>query len=417
MGMTRRRQNDAGVQSAENTMRRAIFALIFAATAASAEVRQHGNVIFDLPAGWFAGAVRDDGTLTLLTDFDDDEGCRFCYAYVATGTSGEMPIDRYLQSQATFLLDEDDEETPKILTGPEVLTSGGRPAGIMGQTVGDTLQVLLAVQLSDRLELIAFAGEADDETEVQASMDTFLRDIVPMFENARFVSEGATPLMPPPQPGPLGGLWWGFGTSWGIGLDGMMQMSLDHRHLVFWPDGTFYDGTPPDGLAGLDQDALLRDGDMEWGSYALTGNTLRLSYASGEVEDLTKAGDGLEDGLATLFQVETLPDGAPLQGSISDFNYTGFTPGMVIGGVALGGEAVFRPDGSWSEERWANASGSFDSNASIAGGFATSSENAKSGNYRVRDGLVTQYRQGREIDRNWAFRVDGDIMIGTATLE
>ncbi|MBK8440044.1 MAG: hypothetical protein IPL38_11340 [Rhodobacter sp.] len=30
-----------------------------------------------------------------------------------------------------------------------------------------------------------------------------------------------------------------------LGIDGMMQMQIDHRWLTFWPDGLFYDGTPP----------------------------------------------------------------------------------------------------------------------------------------------------------------------------
>ncbi len=163
-------------------------------------------------------------------------------------------------------------------------------------------------------------------------MPIFQRDILPMIETARFVSEGAAPLMPPPQPGGLQGVYWGTHTYWTFGLDMMMQMQIGHHWLTFWPDGTFYDGTPPNGTAPFAPADLLARADMSWGTYREEGGRLILSYASGEVAEWQVSETGFEQDDTYISPVEVLADGTRINGSVSTFFYSGFSPGSGISG-------------------------------------------------------------------------------------
>ncbi|MDZ4067475.1 MAG: hypothetical protein U1E06_11630, partial [Tabrizicola sp.] len=158
-------------------------------------------------------------------------------------------MDTWLNQQTRRFVDPDETDPPKItqIVAPEVFNLKGRPGAILGQTVDGDLQILFAVQLFGRMELVAFTAPASDPEDIPPAMTVFQRDVVPMLESARFVSEGAEPLMPPPEPGNLKGVWWGTSTWWTIGIDGMMTMQIDHHWLTFHPDGTFYDGTAPTG--------------------------------------------------------------------------------------------------------------------------------------------------------------------------
>ncbi len=176
---------------------------------------------------------------------------------------------------------------------PEAFNLKGRPAAMMAQKVDGDVQMLFAVQLFGRMELIGFEMPAYDEADLAANMPIFQRDILPMIETARFVSEGAAPLMPPPQPGGLQGVYWGTHTYWTFGLDMMMQMQISHHWLTFWPDGTFYDGTPPNGTAPL-------------------------------VEEWKVSETGFEQDDTYISPVEVLADGTRINGSVSTFFYSGF---------------------------------------------------------------------------------------------
>jgi hypothetical protein len=388
------------------------------ATPLAAETRQHGNVVFDIPTGWTTGATRDDGSLILWSDLPDDE-CEYCRIYIAPGVRATGRADTWVAGQTRRFIDEDDDPDVTVMVQPEIANLKGRPAAMLGQKVDSDLQILFAIQLFGRMELIGFEASAYDEADLAEGMAVFQRDVLPMIEGARFVSEGAKPLMPAPEPGPLDGLYWGFSTYWSMGLDGMMSLQLDHQFLTFWPDGRFYDGTPPQGLSAFDPAPSLDRGDMSWGSYRVDGDSVALTYASGETSVLTFSGEALVKGEATLYQVQPLPDGTKVDGSLSTFFYTGFTPGSGLeGGVSASNYIAFNPDGTWTHDHSGGASANFvDGGGTTTGGFATGSSDQDAGRYEVKDGLMIRTpNDGSEPESALIFKTGNDIMIGTLTL-
>jgi hypothetical protein len=382
-----------------------------------AEPHQHGNVIFDVPEGWRVGGVDDTGTLTLLSDLPNDE-CEFCYVYIGTGIDSEMRLDSYLFSQVTRFIDDDETPTREVIMAPNVVKAEGREVALMGQLVDSDMQILFATKLSGRMEIMAFDGGADGEDELREAQTVFQRDIWPMFDTARFVSDGAAPLMPDPVPGPLSGIYWGFSTNWILGFDGMMQMDIDNRFLSFWPDGRFYDGTPPMGTRPYDPAALLQSGDPDWGSYTVDGTTLTLHFVTGEVEEIAVTADGFDDEGRAMSALTLIADGTRISGSTNDFFYTGFMPGTgVVGGLSTNSNVAYRADGTFIHEHSASAAGNFESGGDVTGGYATNSENVTQGTYDIRDGLIILTADGKEYRRHLIYDLGGDITIGETQLE
>jgi hypothetical protein len=265
------------------------------------------------------------------------------------------------------------------------------------------------------VEIMAFEGEADDEDELAESMQVFGDQILPMFLSIAYVSEGAAPLMPAPVPGDLSGLYWGWRSDWVMGIDGTMRMETNHRTLIFWPDGRFYDGTPPGGLRPLDPDALMAAADDSFGVYTVQGDRLRLTYVNGDTDELAADGADWLDGDRQMFQAKPLRDGTTISGSISSIYYSGFTPGTgMSGGMSAFSSVTFHPDGSYENTRMGGATATYDTGA----GFATSSEDHGRGTYAIRDGLLTMTPDdGSEPTARLAFSNGTDIMIGTSILE
>jgi hypothetical protein len=401
-------------------MRLLVAVLTLAHTAPlAAEPYQHGNVIFDLPAGWSVGGVDDLGTLTILSDLPDDE-CEFCYVYIAAGEKVAGRADSWLQTNAGRFVDTDDIDPPVVapMGSAQIFNLKGRPGAMLGQTVDSDLQMLISVQLFGRMELFGFEMPASDEDQLAAHTSVFTRDIMPMIESARFVSEGAKPLLPDPVPGPLNGIYWGFSTGWTLGFDGMMQMDIDNRFLSFWPGGRFYDGTPPNGTKDFDPAERLQAGDPDWGSYTVKGNTLTLHFVTGRVEDLALTGDGIDDDGTAMSALDLVPDGTRLSGSTNDFFYSGFMPGAgVTGGVSTNSNVLYRQDGTFLHEHSASAAGNFESGGDLTGGYATNSENATEGSYEIRDGLIVLTAEGKEYRRHLVYRLGSDIYVGETILD
>lgn len=397
-------------------MRHVLAALILLSQPLSAETRQHGNVIFDVPEGWNSGAVQDDGTLILWSDLPDDE-CEFCRIYIGASTMTGGRADAWVATQSARFTDPDDDEAPEIeqIAAPELFSLKGLPAARMGQLVDGDMQSLFAVQLFGRMELIGFEAPASDEAELSAAIKVMLRDLVPLLEGARYVSEGAEPLMPAPEPGDLQGVWWGTSTWWSMGLDGMMKMEIDHHWLTFWPDGTFYDGTPPQGTAAFDREDRLAKGDMDWGSYRVSGDSLILSYASGVVETYSLSGGRLTIGDRSLDPITPLADGTKIDGIVSTLFVSGFTPGIgMSGGMTAMTDTTYRPDGSWSFGSYTGTSASFENGT----GFSTGAEGSDQGRYEVKDGLVMLYDQsGAVVASHYIFSADSTVWIGENMLE
>jgi hypothetical protein len=394
---------------------RLILALIaLLAAPLAAETRQHGNVVFDLPKGWVMGGVRDDGTLTLRSDLPDDE-CEYCTIYITPGTKTGGRADTWLGQEARRFIDPDDSPKITVLAKPEIFNLKGRPAAMLGQKVGDDLQMLAAVQLFGRMELMGFKSSAHDEADIAEGMAVFQRDVIPMIETARFVSEGAAPLLPAPEPGDLQGVWWGTSTWWSMGIDGMMQMEIDHHWLTFWPNGTFYDGTAPAGTAPFDRDALLAAGDMDWGSYIRKGDSLTLHYATGEIESFEVTDDTIRKGDRQMYPIDLLADGTKIDGVVSTIFVSGFTPGIgVSGGVTAMTDTTYNPDGTWEFGSYTGASSTFDNGT----GFSTGTEGSDHGRYEVKDGLVILYAEDGSIKRSrYIFKAGSTIWIGSNMLE
>ena len=112
------------------------------------------------------------------------------------------------------------------------------------------------------------------------------------------------------------GLWWGWRSDVTLGTDMMMKTQNSYRTVTFWPDGTFYDGTPPLGLAPPDRAALDAGRDTDWGNYVRQGDGMVLTYADGRTEKAAREGDGWTTGDYTLNRVEPLPDGTRIDGSV-----------------------------------------------------------------------------------------------------
>jgi hypothetical protein len=361
---------------------------------AQAETRQHGNIIYTLPPHWEAGA-RHDGIQTVVHDPPDDV-CEYCYIHLAAGAVKSGNLVDYVARMAPLFVDADDRAAIEVTEAPTVTTIGAMNVAMQAMTVDGDPFFVFGFELPTRFEVVAFEGYGGYEGDALAGTMATLQDqIVPMLSGLQFVSEGAASLMPDPAPGPLSGVWWGWHSYSTLGLDMMMRMEMDHRHLTFWTDGYFYDGTPPTGLAPLDAAALRAAGDGQFGTYRKFGSKVELTFATGEMESLRLVDDGgLQDDDRDLFPHDTLADGTRLNGGVSSFFYTGFTPGSGIeGGISSSSSTTFLPDGTYTGESFGGAFGNFvDGGGSTTGGFATGGDgNASGGTYEIRDGVLIQY--------------------------
>ncbi len=378
---------------------------------AIAEDRQHGNVIYAVPDNWKVGRL--EGGIQTLTNDSPDEVCKYCYIHIAVGEEKSGRLDRWVADQVPRFVDEEDRKDITVVQAPAVVELGDITATMTGVKVDSNVLIVMGFELSDRFEVVAFQGPAFDEEDLATSMSTFQDHISPMFSDLKFVSEGAKPLLPAPKPGDLSGLYWGFYTYSTFGLDMMVKMDIGHRRLVFWDDGYFYDGTPPNGLRPLDADALIATGDGSFGTYRHSGNRLYLTFATGEKERLTADGDGWKDNDTTVNAVSTVPDGTALDGNVSRFFYSGFSPGAgLTGGMSASSDTTFLPDGTYTGSSFGGAFGSFDVGGDRTGGFSSSNDSTTGSRYEVRDGLLIQYpTDGSQPTRSMVFRAEGDILI------
>lgn len=394
----------------------ATFALMLPG-AVLAEQRQHGNAVMTLPEGWTTGR-REHGTLTLLPDLPGDE-CKYCRVWIAPSQVKTGAPDKLILRNLRLFLEPDDPAPEPI--GKMSLTQEGRhKVAMQGVKSGRDVQVLLAVELADRTEIYGFKADSRDEEKLAASLEVFGRDIVPMILTARYLSEGAAPLLGAPTAGGISGVWQGTGMGWTLGLDMTMQMDLASELFVFWEDGTFYDGSPATGLREFDRAAALRAGDMSFGNYRISGVELLLSYADGRRETRKIAAGGIEEGFdcgddATCTPVQPLPDGTKIDGLIEGFSYSGLVPGTdVTGGITTSSALYFAPDGRWSYAAFTGAT------ASSGSGDATSSTSSvRTGRYRVENGTVIRSfddKSPEEIAIIFQNRA-GDVMIGEDVLK
>ncbi|MGL4238108.1 hypothetical protein [Tabrizicola sp.] len=393
--------------------------LLLSAAMAGAEPRQHGNLIYDLPDNWYLGH-NSAGIRTLVYD-GDDEICQFCYIYLSAGVQKSGDLAAFVEEKAPLFVDEEDRDDITVLQPPSVSTIGPMSIALYGLKVDSNIVIYMGFELPDRFELVAFDGYAYDEEELTKSLAVFENEVQPLFLSLQFVSMGAQPLLPEPEPGPLSGVYWGWHNETSLGLDGMMRVEIDHRLLVFWEDGYFFNGEPPEGTKPLDRDALMEVANDDFGTYTVSGDTLSLIFADGVKEELSADGDAWNDGDASLYQVTPLADGTTIDGSISSFFYTGFTPGTGLeGGMSASSLTEFKPDGTYTGSSFSGASANFVNGVGdLTGGFTTGNEESQGGRYEIRDGLLIQYPDDGSPPRSKiAFDAgDGMILIGEQFLE
>jgi hypothetical protein len=390
---------------------RALLALALLATPALAEPRQHGNVVYDLPPDWSQGAL-ERGAQILIYD-GPEEACEFCYLHIAPGAPAAGDLAAWLAAESQRFIEKDERDSVEVIQAAEVTGTNPRPLAIMAQKVDSSIQVIFALEAGGRFEAITFEGWAYDEEEVARSLAFLQSDVSAWIDTFTYVSEGAAPLMPEAEPGGLSGLYYGWHQGTTVGLDMIMQITMEHRRLVFWPDGRFYDGTPPEGLQPLDPAALV--GNADWGTYREGNGVLDLAYADGRTERLTAEGEGWQDANTVLLPVEPLADGTALDGTISSMFFSGFAPGSGLeGGISASSSTTFHPDGTFEGESFGGAFGSF----AEGGGFSTGDEDVEGGTYEVRDGLVVMTpANGGPPTAEIAHMVEGDVLIGEQFLE
>ena len=383
-----------------------------AATPASAELRQFGNVIFPTVPGW--SDPGGDGHVSMSSDLPDDR-CEFCRIMVGPGETARGSLTSWLTRNRYAFIDEDDREGFDILQPAEASTLGAREAAMMAMSDGSEMQFLIAIRAGSEFALTGFRAYSSEPELVEDNLKVMTGTFLPWLSLLRFRSEGAPSLLPAPSPGGMDGLWWGTRTDTTLGMDMMMRMDTSHRRIMFWPDGTFFEGTPPQGTARPDRAALDKALLTEWGNYTEQGNTITLTFNDGHSEVLERNGESWSGWGYDMFQVTPLADGARLDGSISWMYYSGFTPGSgVSGGVSSSSLTVFYPDGRYSGSSSGGAFGSFDS----GGGYAVSNGDEDGGTYEVRDGLVIFQPGDGSMRRTMAaFRSDEHVLIGDLFLE
>lgn len=355
------------------------------AASALAETRQFANIVYELPEGWEPNG-ETDGRMELRYDGDDDR-CTDCRVLIGPGAEGSDPIGEWRDMIAA------PGEDMRVFGEPllERRTVGDWPVEAMLRQVEDDgpakLQAYFAIDLPARNEIIIFEGSARTEETFNRSLAMLNDVIVPMLNGLRFISQGAEPVLGPPEPGGLDGPW--FGTAIRNqynGLSGTLDLVVDRRLMTFYANGRFFNGIPPSGAGPLDLEELVASGETGLGNYAIADGEIELSFADGDVSHMRIVNDSTIDaGRVDIHPARFAPDGFRFDGTIRSASYTAFGPG-ISGGVGSESTQVFRSDGSYADSSFTSAFGSFDT----GGGFTTmTGQPSQLGRYHVADGLIT----------------------------
>ena len=381
--------------------------------AAGAQSRQWGDILFDAPPNWNEGR-NDGGTLTLLSDLPG-EVCRFCYIYLGVSEPYRGDFTAYARGQVARFVDPEDRDGVEPLGEPSRTMLDGHPVvGVIARE-GSDMHVVFAVDLGDRAAFIGFEGYARDEEDTRESLETLGNVVAPWMETLRFRTSAADDLLPAAEPGGLSGIYWGWWQRMMPDLGGGLRIDIEHETYVFYPDGHFYHGTPPTGLAPPDRAAMIAATDPDFGTYREERSTLTLTYADGTVEtlDWDRAERGWSDGNVTLQQVTPMEDGSRIAGHTRSLFVSGLG-GMDGGAVSSETTTRFAADGTYTGRRFGGAFGNFTG----GGGFATSSANDLGGTYEIRDGLLILTDAEGAQSADLIFRhANGDIQIGDLYLE
>ena len=392
----------------------ALAAALMAVAPASAELRQYGNVIFPTVPGW--SNPGGDGYVSMASDLPD-ERCEYCKIMVGPGAAARGSLTSWLNSNRFAFVDEDEREGFEILQPAGTSNLGTREAAMMAINDGSEMQFLVAIRAGPEFALTGFRAYngSSEPDEVEDNLRVMTSTYLPWLALLRFRSEGAPSLLPAPSPGGMDGLWWGARTDTSLGMDMMMRTDISHRRIMFWPDGTFFEGTPPQGTAAPDRAALDKALLTEWGTYAEQGDAVLLHFVDGHSEKLERNGESLSGWGYDMYPVAPLADGTRLDGGISWMYFSGFSPHSgVSGGVAASNHTTFHPDGRYDGASSGGAFGSFDS----GGGYAVNNGNEDGGRYEIRDGLVIfSPENGGQRRARAVFRSGEHVLIGDQFFE
>ncbi|MEZ5668281.1 MAG: hypothetical protein R3F55_12750 [Alphaproteobacteria bacterium] len=372
------------------------------ATGAGAATFQYDNVVYDWPDE--GRRVVQDGWVRLTLDGDAPFAIRIF-------RSEQRPRDpaAWLERRMDFVVEDD--ETVDFRVPMDSLDLGAIPVTAGGQSVDGDMQLFMAMQVGDRIELVMLDYWGDNPADAVAALVE--REVVPLMLSMRFVSEGAPPLLEPASPGPLDGVF--YANTMGYGLNGI---ELQHHFLMLSADGYFFEDVPAGaGTAGFDFGAALSGRPDDAGTYRVAGDAIRFAYADGSVATMAlSSGDGgLSIGERDYLALDPVPDGLVLEGSYSRQSFAQFGVGSgVSGGAYSGSYYSFGADGRFTADRSSGAFGSFENAAGDSqGGFAVRPQSDSAvGTYVVAGGaLILTDTRGRVTVHSLAVVADGMIAI------
>lgn len=394
--------------------------LVFAACLiqpVQAELRQYCDTVYDLPEGWtlYRGG---EGYQRLGTRSRDD--CERCSLYITESMTPKAALAVLKKGNLGQFLDEDDPE-PRTLG--DIKTLGSRqPVLTLGSwMVGKDIVFLVSVENGKRATLIGFRGAGGTPEALKASGDAFQAAIAHLVEHLAYIPDGAEPVMPPPEPGPLEGIYWGSIGRWTPGMDGMLSMDIQSRVMVFWDNGLFYDGEPDEGLALPRASAFdcPNEASGEWGTYRVDGDEVTITYLKGETETLELSDGSLYDGDRQMFRADPVADDTRIEGVIAHFSYSAFNPNIVVGGVASSAFVAYRDDGTYATESTSSVTATMNGpDAETIGGLADSNGSKGGGTYAIANSTVIMTPDdGSPPISRLIYRLGDDIYIGTDPLK
>lgn len=376
---------------------------------------QFDNVLYTLPApDWTKGRTWPDRVVV----FPKDGSGVFVYV-LRGGPLNGADLQHWLETRldafnADLNADAIDSEKKKVVKQEIKPAQAGAAGTVLMATAtvesksrGKSIRIAIGRQVKDRGECVVM--EASRPPEAQK----WVKPFVEFATTLRFVNAGAPPLLGPPTPGDLDGLYSATVVGYTIG-----GMDVHQNYYLFSKSGRFYDGLPRGAaLKAFDLDKAVTASPADAGNYTVASGRIKLAFADGRVEesDLKRTSDNALDMLnGTYRPVPLPPDDIKLAGSFTCFHYSAFTVGSgVNGGVASSRTYSFTRDGHYTFGKFAGASGSFENGAGDhTGGFATSSApKDQRGRYAVRDGLLTLTADDGSVTRHSFVTFDISMLV------
>ena len=387
-----------------------ILALSLLSFPLQAEERQFADIIYTPLDGW-EGGKEENASKVFFSELPGDL-CDICRFYISGSQAHQGSLARFLDSNLTRFEDPGARDRFTEMGSHSDITLAGHPARMQGYRFGRrTIYILIAVNRGERKSLLGFRGNFYDDDELREAGEVFANQVAPFFDSLEFITDADDLLLPTATPGNMSGVWWGWRQRVTPGLDGLIKTTIDHKVLVFYGDGHVYRGAPPTGVSTMDRDKVAATFDKNLGVYTHQGaRWINITYLDGRNETLTwdRSEQQWTDGDVHYAQVTPLPDG-----SLSDFSYTGFTPGSGIdGGAASASSTTFLPDGTFTGESFGSVSATFS-----GGGITSSNTGNQRGRYNIRDGLLIMTDQTGKTSAELIFETGDGILIGDLFLE